>query len=63
MKWLQALKVGKAILERLDDAGVTIKGRHPAHVEQAIEDAATAVEKALRKPQPVPPAGSAGPRL
>ena len=50
MKWLTAFKIGKTVLQHLSEAGVTIKGRDPAQVEQAIEDAAKTVVKSLKKP-------------
>lgn len=50
MKWLQALKIGRVVLQHLSASGVTIKGRDPAHVEQAIEDGARVVAAALKKP-------------
>lgn len=50
MKWLKAFTIGRTILQHLSASGVTIKGRDPAQVEQAIEDAAKTVVQALKKP-------------
>jgi hypothetical protein len=37
MKWLRIFRVGKQVLNVIDELGITVKGRHPAEVEGAIE--------------------------